>query len=185
MPVVNGLYTPNQRWIKNNQYLTGGLGNLGALSLQINKPSFFVGETPTYTITGAAPNTEVTWSSTRAGQATGENMSDYGQKTDANGSLVGPGNPWQDTQQGSWTKTANVGSESSTVAFQVVPYTASAGPVWAPSANQNYTGSYAGSALTPSSASGQTINLFGYNLPAWVVYGGGFIILWSFLNKKK
>ncbi len=105
-----------------NQRRRGLAGcGMGALSLAMNKSNFLVGEAPGYSIAGAQAAQPVFWSSTKNGLPTGENLSGYGHTTDAQGVWAGVGNQWTNEQQGAWTKTATVGGESATVAFQVMP----------------------------------------------------------------
>lgn len=151
------------------------MGGLGALLLSINKPAFYVGEAPTYTIQGAAPNTEILWSSTKGGNSTGENQTDYGQKTDANGVLTGSGSPWQSTDVGAWTKTANVGAENSTVAFTVAPQSP---PASLPPGYVYPIGN------APAVAASDSINLFGTQISKPVFYGGLAVLAVLLLKKK-
>lgn len=94
---------------------------LGALDLAINKSAFVVGEAPGYTVSGAAINSPVLWNSTKNGLPTGENLSDYGHKTDGVGVWSSSGGAWLPEHQGYWTKTVSVGGETDTVSFQVLP----------------------------------------------------------------
>ena len=90
-------------------------------------PTATVGQSTTYTITGAPPNTQIYWSSTRNNVSTGEVNADYGQVTDANGNWTATaGSPWTSGLVGGWTKTATFGNPASptapnaTVGFQVI-----------------------------------------------------------------
>jgi hypothetical protein len=85
----------------------------------LDRPVYAVGQAPTYTISGAPPNTEILWSSTLNGASTGENNADYGQATDGNGNWSATGGSWAAGNIGTWTKTANVGGFNAAVTFQV------------------------------------------------------------------
>ena len=173
--MVNGLYGwRNAGW----RGPSGRLAGLGALQLSMNKSAYAVGEAPTYTIQGGAPNTEILWSSTRAGASTGENMTDYGQKTDANGVLTGSGGPWTSNDVGSWTKTANVGSESATSAFQVQPLPT---PAVLPPGYVYPVGTV--TAPLPAAAA-DTIDLFGTKVSKPLFYGGVALLAVLLLRKK-
>lgn len=165
--MINGLYA----WRYNN---ARGPSGLGALLLSINKPAFLVGEAPTYTIQGAAPNTEILWSSTKGGNSTGENATDYGQKTDANGVLTGSGSPWQSNDIGAWTKTAKVGDEISTVAFAVNP---NSPPATLPPG-------YVYPVGTVQAPAADTVNLFGTQVSKPIFYGGLALLAVLLLKKK-
>ncbi len=98
-------------------------------ALSIDKTSFATGETPHYTVSHAAPNSPIYWSSTRNGAGTGESNAFYGQYTDGNGNWSGTGAAWTNNDAGSWTKTVTVHGQNSSVAFQVtVP--AACGYIW-------------------------------------------------------
>ncbi|HEX4963391.1 MAG TPA: hypothetical protein VF173_21355 [Thermoanaerobaculia bacterium] len=86
-------------------------------------PLYTVGQFTTYTISGAPPNTAISWSSTLNGVSTGENHAFYNQYTDASGNWSATaGSPWQSAHVGGWTKTAFIGSApATTVSFQVIP----------------------------------------------------------------
>jgi hypothetical protein len=90
-------------------------------------PTATVGQSTTYTITGAPPNTAIYWSSTRNNASTGEVNAYYGQTTDASGNWSATaGSPWTTAQVGGWVKTATFGNPSSPTApnaavdFQVI-----------------------------------------------------------------
>jgi hypothetical protein len=83
--------------------------------------SYAVGQSTTYSINCAPPNSEILWSSTLNGSSTGENRAYYGQNTDANGHWSAAGGAWAEANLGAWTKTATVGSAAETVAFTVTP----------------------------------------------------------------
>src|SRR3989344_1137832 len=100
-----------------------------ALSLNINTTAYLVGEAPTYTISGATPNSQIKWSSTRNGSSTGENSAYYGQITNGSGYWQGSGASWQSSQLGQWTKTATIGTASMAASFGVYTGTISASPV--------------------------------------------------------
>lgn len=177
---MNALYTYNRyhRGIDDNSF---SLAGMGALSLGINKATFLVGEVPTYSIIGAAPNTPVLWTSTRNGLSTGENQSNYGQTTDANGNLTGNGSPWAAEQVGTWTKTATVGNENFTVAFTVIPQTAQAAASaanWYP-----YYGPARQVAAAPAAPT-DNINIFGYDVPRIPFYIACAFIGYGLVKKK-
>ena len=138
-------------------------GGFGAISLGINKNQFFVGDAPNYTITGAAPNTAVLWTSTKNGLPTGENQSNYGQTTDANGNITGSGGIWTSNDIGVWTKTATVGNENFTVSFSVIPL----GATTTTASGQliPYYSLPGHAASAPATAASDNINVFGYNFP--------------------
>ena len=155
-----------------------GLCGLGALDLQINKASFLVGEAPGYSVSGGAINAPLLWSSTRGGAPTGENDSDYGHKTDTVGVWTGAGGNWATDQTGQWSKTVKVGGETDSVVFQVLPpggQSTTGGTVYVPVPSPN----------RPLPSVNDTINLFGYELPAWAVYGGAALAVYLLVFKKK
>lgn len=156
-----------------------GLCGLGALDLLINKSTFLVGEAPGYSISGAAINAPILWSSTKNGLPTGETLSDYGHKTDGVGVWAQAGGNWTVDQVGQWTKTAKVGDETDSVVFQVLPagggQQTTGGTVYVP----------VSSAPKPLPSAHDTINLLGYDLPAWAVYGGAALAAYLLFFKKK
>lgn len=156
--------------------LAGGMRRgLGALALSLNKSLFRVGEAPSYAISGATPNSAISWSSTRDGQSTGENQSSYGQTADANGVWSGSGNTWTSDQLGWWTKTASANGENATQTFQVVPaVSASAAPI----------GAAAQPAQSASWWSGST-SVLGYDVPTWALYGGAALLAYVLFLKKR
>ena len=83
--------------------------------------SYAAGQSTTYSIHCAPPNSEILWSSTLNGASTGETLAYYGQNTDGNGHWSGAGGAWTEANLGAWTKTATVGSAAETVAFTVTP----------------------------------------------------------------
>lgn len=87
--------------------------------LAIDKTSYVTGESPLYAVTNAVPSSPIYWSSTRNGAPTGEDNAFYGHYTDTNGNWSGGGAAWTNADAGSWTKTINVGGQTSAVAFQV------------------------------------------------------------------
>ena len=133
------------------------------INLGINKQAFFVGDAPNYVITGAAPNTPVLWTSTKNGLPTGENQSNYGQTTDANGNITGSGGIWTSNDIGVWTKTATVGNENFTVSFSVIPL----GATTTTASGQliPYYSLPGHAASAPATAASDNINVFGYNFP--------------------
>lgn len=152
---------------------------LGAIDLLVNKSVFSVGEAPMYSVTGAVPNADIAWSSTRDGLPTGENQSTYGQKTDALGVWGGAGSPFSPTQVGTWTKTASIGGANDTASFQVLPLAttgAGANVVLVPSGNQK-----------PAAQAGWLdgdIEILGVKIPKAAAYAGGALIAWMVLKKK-
>lgn len=119
---------------------SNGLGYLGeavALRLSINSPLQRVGETPTYTLTGAPPGQQIYWTSYKNGIFTGELNSGYGQIVEANGTAkLAAGGPWREEDIGTWQKTATFSDGSSAIVnFQVVPSTVSPSPSQPPSTN--------------------------------------------------
>lgn len=157
---------------------------LGALDLLMNKTSYVAGESPWYSITGAQPDSEVHWSSTKNGLPTGENDAYYNHNTNAAGVWSGAGGAWTNEQVGQWTKTVQVGNESDSITFQVLPAgvtsTPGGGNVYVPPSQQQQ--------QKPSNQPGffdETIDLFGYDLPKWAVYAvGAGAIYWTFFKKK-
>ena len=75
---------------------------LGALSFNMNKAAYYVGEAPTYNLSGGAAYSPVLWSSMKNGESTGEVLTDYGHRTDGNGNLTGAGGVWTADQIGAW-----------------------------------------------------------------------------------
>lgn len=64
---------------------------------------------PAYQLTNAARDCQIAWTSTYQGAPTGENLSYYGQSTDANGFWSQTGGPWPaGFTNGWWTKTATL-----------------------------------------------------------------------------
>ena len=159
--------------MQNLYTLHGRARGLGALDLLINKTNFTVGEAPGYSVSGAGINAPILWSSTRNGLPTGENLSDYGHKTDGVGVWGGAGGNWTIDHTGQWTKTVKVGEETDSVVFQVLPSPSDPRPtvqyVTVPGAAQ---------------ANSDTIDLFGYQLPKMAVYIGAAIGAYLLLKKK-
>ncbi len=159
----------------------GMLGALGAIAmtLEMDKKSYLVGEQPIYTLKAAIPGSRVLWASFKDGQPTGEYQADYSQVIDVNGTAQLTGGAWTDAQVGRWEKQALViapdGGQSLAqvffnVAAKVVPPT--------PSATQP--------GATPASGgllSGNTY-ILGYTipLPPLVVYGGSGLLAYSLLS---
>lgn len=163
--------------MQNLYALHGRARGLGALDLQINKGIFSVSEAPFYTVTGAAPDAAVLWSSTRDGLPTGETLTDYGHRTDGVGVWSQAGGNWTIDHIGQWTKTVKVGGETDTVAFQVLPVPGVASP-----AVQTVT--VPGATQVPVAPADDTIELFGYQLPRMAVYIGGGLLAYLLLRKK-
>ena len=118
---------------------SNGLGYLGeavALRLSINNSLPRVGETPTYTLTGAPPGQQIFWTSYKNGEFTGELNSGYGQIVEANGTAkLAAGGPWREQDIGTWQKTATFREGSSAIVnFQVAPAASTAAPAPLPSA---------------------------------------------------
>lgn len=87
--------------------LTGlrGLGEMLALTLSIDKSPQYVGDTPTYQISGGVPGREIYWSSFQNGASTGEVHSGYGQVIESNGTAsLKAGGPWGEEHIGTWRK---------------------------------------------------------------------------------
>src|SRR3989338_1937814 len=91
-------------------------------TLSVNAPSggFLVGQNPTfptYTISGAQPNTQICWTNKLNGTTVyNECTSDT---TESNGSKTINGGTWTSSLIGSWNITVTVGSSSDSVSFQV------------------------------------------------------------------
>ena len=100
-----------------------GLGEAVALQLRINNPLQRVGETPTYTLTGAPPGQTIAWTSYQNGEFTGELNSTYGQVVEPNGTAkLAAGGPWRAEDVGTWQKIATFSDGTSAIVnFQVVP----------------------------------------------------------------
>lgn len=153
-----------------------GLRGLGALKLSLNSFTQYVGQSPTYTIEGAAPNADIYWSSLKNGQSTGEVNAYYGHKTDGDGKWSATTGPWAAGYEGNWWKTARVGDESSTVQFQILPTPATTtptpAPLPAPWNTQPYPYPYypqqPSAAYVPPSQ--DTISVLGFEVPKLVVY---------------
>jgi hypothetical protein len=94
-------------------------GPAQSTTLTMDKTSYLVGETPLYTVRNAPPNSPVYWSSTVGGNPTGEVRAFYGHYTDSGGNWSGYGGTWTDANVGVWTKTVDIGSQSSTYMFSV------------------------------------------------------------------
>jgi hypothetical protein len=91
----------------------------------IGLPTHTVGQSPTYTVTGAPPNAKIYWSSQRNRQDTGEDFFFYNQFTDGAGNWSAIGGAWSAGMEGEWVKTAYFGSPSfdaphAAVTFQVI-----------------------------------------------------------------
>ena len=83
--------------------------------------TFTDGQQTTYSITGAPPNSEIYWSSTKDGYTTGENHVYYGQNTNSSGSWSGAGGAWSAGMEGAWTKMASIGTAPlATASFEVI-----------------------------------------------------------------
>jgi len=109
-----------------SMYPYPGMGDLGeaiALKLQINSPLQRVGETPTYSLTGAPPGQQIFWTSYKNGEFTGELNSGYGQTVEGNGTAkLAAGGPWREQDIGTWQKIATFSDGSSAIVnFQVAP----------------------------------------------------------------
>ncbi len=82
-----------------------GLGDMIPLKLSIDKPIQYVGDTPTYLVSGGVPGREIYWSSFKNGVSTGEVHSGYGQLIEANGTAsLKAGGPWTEEHIGQWRK---------------------------------------------------------------------------------
>jgi len=150
---------------------------LGALDLAISKSTFIVGEAPGYSVSGAPINSPILWSSQRNGAPTGENLTDYGHRTDAMGVWSAPGGNWTAEQIGQWSKTAKVGDEVDSVIFSVLP---SSGAQTLPATTTTTT-------TTTPKADGffdGDVDLFGYKVPKLAAYGGGALAIWLLFKKK-
>lgn len=156
-----------------------GLSGLGALDLTINKSSFLVGEAPGYSVSGGAINAPLLWNSTKNGEPTGENDTDYGHKTDNVGVWTGAGGNWTTDQIGQWTKTVKVGGETDSVVFQVLPTSGqtnnTGGTVYVPISRPS----------TPLLNANDTIDLFGYQVPKMYAYIGGAVLAYLLFFKKR
>lgn len=154
---------------------------LGALDLTINKSNFLVGEAPGYSVSGAAINAPILWSSTKNGLPSGENLSDYGHKTDAMGVWSAPGGNWTTDQVGQWTKSVKVGDETDTVLFSVLSQ-----------GGAQHVTPGSGTAVTPAPKVVDEpgffdgdVDLFGYRIPKLAAYGGGALLAYLLFIKKK
>ncbi|PIU00756.1 MAG: hypothetical protein COT74_02325 [Bdellovibrionales bacterium CG10_big_fil_rev_8_21_14_0_10_45_34] len=88
-------------------------------TLKINATGYTVGQQPTYTVSGAAPNEKIFWRSTKDYYSTGETASYYGHITDATGSWSGKGGIFTSSDAGNWMKEVTIGGRASSVNFQV------------------------------------------------------------------
>jgi hypothetical protein len=170
-----------------NQRRRGFSGcGLGALNLAINKSNFVIGEAPGYSITGAPINAPILWSSTRNGLPTGENQSGYGQSTDGLGVWSGSGGNFTIDQQGYWTKTATVGDESGTVAFQVLPQGGSQTVPYTPPSGVLIGGGMQVPKATANDGwlSGD-FDLGGYKIPKIAAYAAVGFIAFTMMGKRK
>lgn len=111
-----------------------GLGEAVALQLRINNPLQRVGETPTYTLTGAPPGQTIAWTSYQNGEFTGELNSSYGQIVEPNGTArLAAGGPWREQDIGTWQKIATFSDGTSAIVnFQVAPASAAPSPTPSP-----------------------------------------------------
>lgn len=107
-----------QRDERTNQ--PAGLASSQAPRLSIGKNVFASGETPTYNIQGASPNTPIYWSSWKDGVSTGEVDNNYGETTDDSGNWSSSTGPWSAADGGIWIKQANVNGVNVQVQFQVL-----------------------------------------------------------------
>lgn len=149
-----------------------GLQGLGALALKIDNFTQYVGKAPTYTITGAAPNSDIYWSSKKNGQNTGEFDSYYGHKTDGDGNWSTTTGPWPAEHEGNWWKTVRVGNETATVQFEILKQPpATTPPAPAPI--------YYAARPAP-----ETVDLFGYQVPKLAVWIAAGAVAYKLLGKK-
>lgn len=88
------------------------------VTLGTDKPAYLVGESPTYTVTGA-PNSPIFWTSTRNGAPTGEDHAFYGQFTNASGRATVTGGAWTDSDVGNWMKQVTISGVDGRVFFEV------------------------------------------------------------------
>lgn len=111
-----------------------GLGEAVALQLRINNPLQRVGETPTYTLTGAPPGQTIAWTSYQNGEFTGELNSTYNQIVEPNGTAkLTAGGPWRAEDVGTWQKIATFSDGTSAIVnFQVVPASVAPSPTPSP-----------------------------------------------------
>lgn len=170
----------NAALIQRRRQLSGC--GLGALDLAINKSTFIVGEAPGYSVSGAAVNSPVLWSSVRNGLPTGENLTDYGHKTDAMGVWSAPGGNWTAEHIGQWSKSVKVGDEVDSVVFQVLPAAGASSSTNAPT-NAPITTTTTTTQKADGFLDGE-IDLFGYKVPKIAAYGGGALLAYLLFKKK-
>jgi Ricin-type beta-trefoil lectin domain len=87
-------------------------------TVAVNSSAYFVGQAPTYTVTGT-PNSPIYWSSTKNGVSTGESDAFYGHYTDGNGNWSGGAAAWTAGDVGFWTRSVRIGTQSGTASFTV------------------------------------------------------------------
>lgn len=112
-----------------------GLGEALGLKLSIDNQFQRVGDTPVYTLIGAAPGVPIYWTSFKDGEPTGEYNTTYpGHVVESNGTArLVAGGPWTDSDVGVWTKQVLVqdadGNNSiAQLQFRVAPASAQASP---------------------------------------------------------
>lgn len=99
----------------------------GTLNIKVDKASFKVGEPLICTITGAAANKPIYWSSVQEDWvshnliSTGETNQFYGHYTDASGNFTVTTGAWIPAWVGIWKKTVTINGVSCSVSFQVKP----------------------------------------------------------------
>ena len=157
------------------QFGLQGLAGAIPLSLSVDNTTQEVGKTYKYRIVGAPPGATLYWTSFKDGIATGEHNANYeGGVVDSNGTVETSWTPAPE-HVGLWTKQLAVQDAQGAwslaqVQFRVVPANSAAAPP-----QQAQLISYQGG--------GDTINVFGYDLPSYAVYGGGLLAAW-FIWKK-
>jgi hypothetical protein len=158
---------------------TCGFEGLGALHLEVDNYHQFVGQAPFYRITGATPGNDLFWDSTKNGVSTGEVLSGYGHKADANGNWSGWGGKWEAAHLGSWTKTIHDGASgpTATAPFQVIQPPAQQG-------NQGGQTIYYTGPAAPRPDGDDTLDIFGMKIPKTVAIIGAAGAFWLFTRKK-
>jgi hypothetical protein len=149
------------------------------LSLTANKSAFQPGDALVFTITGGPPNAAFSWTSFKNNQNTGEYLSYYGHRLDANGSAVLPAGNWKATDIGNWEKRIDVLDANGAVSGQHASVLMTVGSVSQPAGQQGQT-QQTGNFFTDST------DLPGIGtVPNWAFIVGGGLLLLVFMGGKK
>jgi hypothetical protein len=144
-------------------------------SLSADKPAYFVGDQATYRIIAAKPGARVLWSTWKNGESL-EYEKSNGEVIGGNGTAELTHPAFADEDVGYWERIVSIVNDAdgtrdaAQIFFTVSPVTppASTLPATIPQ---------------PQGFFDQTMNLFGTQVPTWLVIGGG-IFLFIKLTKK-